>query len=236
MHCRSRPDRRPREICGLLQQEAEQGPGATKGLQSGLVIAAVPGPRLIRLPQPGNRTLRLDVPRQRVRPHAWAGHHHQRAGVHDIRDDRRAGTGQRSAPARLACRSRHLQPRSRRVPTSPAPPSWACGRFGDRVDGVPVPSYRPRFRMLVSKTPGLMSFAPPLGSSGRQEPGDGPGACRLPGTVPDQGPRREVSGPVRAILADAGIEVLLTGVRIPRMNSITERGCRPADANSSTAR
>jgi putative transposase len=39
-----------------------------------------------------------------------------------------------------------------------------------------------------------------------------------------------------AILAEAGIEVLLTGVRIPRMNSITEPGCRPADANSWTAR
>ena len=36
-----------------------------------------------------------------------------------------------------------------------------------------------------------------LGSAGRQEPRDGPGGCRLPGTVPDQGPGREVPGPVR---------------------------------------
>ena len=36
-----------------------------------------------------------------------------------------------------------------------------------------------------------------LGGAGRQEPRDGPGGRRLPGTVPDQGPGREVPGPVR---------------------------------------
>jgi transposase InsO family protein len=34
-----------------------------------------------------------------------------------------------------------------------------------------------------------------------------------------------------AVLADAGIKMVLTGVRMPRMNSIMERGCRPAAAN-----
>jgi len=34
-----------------------------------------------------------------------------------------------------------------------------------------------------------------------------------------------------AILADAGIAVVLSGVRVPRMNSIMERGCRPAVVN-----
>ena len=37
-----------------------------------------------------------------------------------------------------------------------------------------------------------------------------------------------------AILADAGIEVVLSGVQMPRMNSIMEGGCRPADGNSWT--
>jgi hypothetical protein len=36
-----------------------------------------------------------------------------------------------------------------------------------------------------------------LGGAGRQEPRDGPGRYRRPGTVPDQGPGREVPGPVR---------------------------------------
>jgi hypothetical protein len=39
-----------------------------------------------------------------------------------------------------------------------------------------------------------------------------------------------------AVVADAGIEVVLTGVRMPRMNAIMERGCTPAGENSSTAR
>jgi hypothetical protein len=37
------------------------------------------------------------------------------------------------------------------------------------------------------------------------------------------------------ILADTGIEVVLSGVRIPRMNSIMEGGCRPAAASCWTA-
>lgn len=36
-----------------------------------------------------------------------------------------------------------------------------------------------------------------LGSTGGQEARDGPRGCRLPGTVPDQGPGREAPGPVR---------------------------------------
>lgn len=36
-----------------------------------------------------------------------------------------------------------------------------------------------------------------LGDAGRQESCDGPGGCRLPGPVLDQGPGREVPGPVR---------------------------------------
>ncbi|AQW49541.1 integrase [Streptomyces hygroscopicus] len=41
-----------------------------------------------------------------------------------------------------------------------------------------------------------------------------------------------------AVLADGGIEVVLSGVQVPRMNSIMERWvqtCRPADGNSWTA-
>ena len=39
-----------------------------------------------------------------------------------------------------------------------------------------------------------------------------------------------------AILADAGIAVVLSGVRMPRMNSIMERGSKPAATNCSTGR
>jgi hypothetical protein len=39
-----------------------------------------------------------------------------------------------------------------------------------------------------------------------------------------------------AILADAGIDVVFSGVRMPRMNSIMERWCRPASASSWTVR
>ena len=39
-----------------------------------------------------------------------------------------------------------------------------------------------------------------------------------------------------AILADAGIHVVCSGVRMPRMNSIMEGGCRPAAASFWTAR
>jgi putative transposase len=38
-----------------------------------------------------------------------------------------------------------------------------------------------------------------------------------------------------AILADAGIQVVLSGVQMPRMNSIAERWIRPAATNCSTA-
>ncbi|MFV2179913.1 hypothetical protein ACFHW2_42965 [Actinomadura sp. LOL_016] len=38
-----------------------------------------------------------------------------------------------------------------------------------------------------------------------------------------------------AVLADAGFQVVLTGVRMPRMNAAWSGGCRPAAASSSTA-
>lgn len=38
-----------------------------------------------------------------------------------------------------------------------------------------------------------------------------------------------------AVLKDADIDVVLSGVRMPRMNSIMDVGCRPADANCWTA-
>ena len=37
-----------------------------------------------------------------------------------------------------------------------------------------------------------------------------------------------------AVLADAGLEVVLSGVQMPRMNSIMEKGYRPAGASSWT--
>jgi putative transposase len=45
----------------------------------------------------------------------------------------------------------------------------------------------------------------------------------VPGTVLDPGPGREFPQLVDAVLADVGIEVVLTGVRMPRMNAIMER-------------
>jgi hypothetical protein len=42
----------------------------------------------------------------------------------------------------------------------------------------------------------------------------------LAGTVPDPGPRRKVPRLSDAILNDAGIEVVPSGIRMPRMNSI----------------
>jgi putative transposase len=38
-----------------------------------------------------------------------------------------------------------------------------------------------------------------------------------------------------AVLTDADIKIVLTGVRMPRMNSVMERWDRPADANCWTA-
>jgi putative transposase len=43
------------------------------------------------------------------------------------------------------------------------------------------------------------------------------------GAVPDPGPGRNVPRDVRVVLADAGIDVVLSGVQMPRMNSIIER-------------
>jgi putative transposase len=41
-------------------------------------------------------------------------------------------------------------------------------------------------------------------------------------------------GLVDAILAEAGIEVMFSGVQMPRMNAVMERWCRPAAASCST--
>jgi hypothetical protein len=38
-----------------------------------------------------------------------------------------------------------------------------------------------------------------------------------------------------AVLADAGIEVVLSGIQMPRMGSIMNVGCKPAATNCSTA-
>jgi putative transposase len=46
---------------------------------------------------------------------------------------------------------------------------------------------------------------------------------RLPGAVPDPRPGTQISELFNAVLADAGIDVVLSGVRMPRMNSIIER-------------
>jgi putative transposase len=45
----------------------------------------------------------------------------------------------------------------------------------------------------------------------------------MPGTVADPRPRRQVPELFDAVLADAGIKVVLTGVRMPRMNALMER-------------
>jgi hypothetical protein len=45
----------------------------------------------------------------------------------------------------------------------------------------------------------------------------------MPGQVPHPRSRREVPAPFDAILADAGITFVLSGIPMPRMNSIMER-------------
>jgi transposase len=62
-----------------------------------------------------------------------------------------------------------------------------------------------------------------LDGASRQEPRDGPGRCRLPGTVPGRDRDGKFPGLFDATLADAGIHVVCSGVRMPRMNSIMER-------------
>jgi hypothetical protein len=37
-----------------------------------------------------------------------------------------------------------------------------------------------------------------------------------------------------AVLNHAGIEIVLSGVQMPRMNAVMKRGCRPAVASCST--
>ena len=75
-----------------------------------------------------------------------------------------------------------------------------------------------------------------LGRPGCQEPCHGPGERRQQGAVPDPGPRRQVPGLFDLVLKDAGIQIVLSGVQMPRMNSIMDAGCRPAATNSWTAR
>jgi putative transposase len=62
-----------------------------------------------------------------------------------------------------------------------------------------------------------------VGGPGGPEPGHGPRRRRTPGQIPDPGSGWEVPATFDAILADAGITVVLSGVRMPRMNSMMER-------------
>jgi putative transposase len=45
----------------------------------------------------------------------------------------------------------------------------------------------------------------------------------VPAAIRDPGPRRQVPALFDAILKDSGIEAVLSGVQMPRMNSIMER-------------
>jgi putative transposase len=45
----------------------------------------------------------------------------------------------------------------------------------------------------------------------------------VPGTMADRGPRRQYPGLFDTVLVDAGIKVVLTGARMPRMSAIMER-------------
>ena len=68
--------------------------------------------------------------------------------------------------------------------------------------------------------------APPdriLGGAGGEEPRHGPPRRGLPGAVHDPGQGRQISQLFDIGMRDAGIEVVLSGVRMPRMNSIMER-------------
>ncbi|MEV4020804.1 hypothetical protein AB0J35_61045 [Nonomuraea angiospora] len=65
-----------------------------------------------------------------------------------------------------------------------------------------------------------------LGRSGDQEPGDGPERCGLPDALSDPRSGWEVPALMNEILAEAGIKTVLTGIRMPRMNSIMERWVR----------
>jgi putative transposase len=60
-------------------------------------------------------------------------------------------------------------------------------------------------------------------SAGRQEPRDGPGraGCKARFLIRDRDGK--FPGLFDAVLAEAGIEVVLSGVRMPEMNSIMER-------------
>ena len=58
---------------------------------------------------------------------------------------------------------------------------------------------------------------------GRQEPGHEPSGCRVPARFLMRDRDGKFPGLFDALLADVGIEVVLTGVRMPRMNAIMER-------------
>ena len=62
-----------------------------------------------------------------------------------------------------------------------------------------------------------------LGGAGREEPRHGPRGRRLPGRFLIRDRDGKFPELFDAVLADAGIEVVLSGVRMPRMNSIMER-------------
>jgi hypothetical protein len=127
-------------------------------------------------------------------------------------------------------------------PSAPAPPGrrscvprprpLGC-RFLRNDDIDRYPPLRPggyRTRHPPSTRPGR--HRPPelgVGHPCRPESGHGPRRRRTPGQVPDPGSGRKYPALFDAILADAGITVVLSGVGIPRMNSIMEhwiQSCR----------
>lgn len=67
-----------------------------------------------------------------------------------------------------------------------------------------------------------------VGDPSRAQPSPWTYGTPAAGTVPDTRPKRKYPTLFDAILADAGIKVVLSGVRVPRMNTIMERGSRPA--------
>lgn len=88
-----------------------------------------------------------------------------------------------------------------------------------------------RIRVLgMSATRDHRALGRGLGDPGREGSCDGPGRRNRQGQVPSPG--RDAKFPVlfERIVADAGIVIVLTGARMPRMNSIIERRvqtCRP---------
>ncbi|MGI5328421.1 integrase core domain-containing protein [Actinomadura nitritigenes] len=62
-----------------------------------------------------------------------------------------------------------------------------------------------------------------MGDPSGAEPGLGSGGCRLPGTFLIRDHDGKFPDLLDTVLADAGIQTVLTGVRMPRMNAVMER-------------